>query len=165
VPERRGRGGGSGRGRPEAVVETSAGGVIYRRGTSGVQVLLIRDRYRHWGFPKGHVEREESAPEAALREVEEETGLTELRLGPQLLTIDWFFRFRGRLIHKYCHFYLIESPSGDTAPQLEEGITECVWLPLEEAIRSISYDNAREVLLVAAERLGERRPHPEPADD
>lgn len=160
MPERRGRGGGSGRGRPEAVVETSAGGVIYRRADAGVQVLLIRDRYRHWGFPKGHVEREESAAEAALREVEEETGLTELHLGPQLLTIDWFFRFRGRLIHKYCHFYLIESPSGDTAPQLEEGITECVWLPLEEAIRSISYDNAREVLLVAAERLGERRPQP-----
>jgi 8-oxo-dGTP pyrophosphatase MutT (NUDIX family) len=162
VAERRGRGG---RRRPEAVVETSAGGVIYRRADAGVHVLLIRDRYRHWGFPKGHVEREESAAEAALREVEEETGLTELHLGPQLLTIDWFFRFRGRLIHKYCHFYLIESPAGVAEPQLEEGITECVWLPLDEAIRSISYDNAREVLLVAAERLGERRGGVEPAED
>lgn len=142
-----------GRSRCRARVETSAGGVIYRRAGERVQVLLIRDAYQHWGFPKGHVEGCESAGEAALREVEEETGLCELRLGPELRTIDWFFRFQGRLIHKYCHFYLIESPAGETCPQREEGITECVWLPLEEAIRTISYENAREVLLLAAERL------------
>jgi 8-oxo-dGTP pyrophosphatase MutT (NUDIX family) len=147
---RRSRGG---RARAKAVVETSAGGVIYRWEAGTAHVLLIRDRYQHWGFPKGHVEHEESAAEAALREVEEETGLTELRLGPELRTIDWYFRFRGKLIHKYCHFYLIESPAGETEPEADEGITECVWLPLEDAIRSISYDNAREVLLAAAERL------------
>ena len=83
----------------------------------------------------------------------EETGLCQLRLERRLRTIDWFFRFRGRLIHKYCHFYLIESPAGETCPQAEEGITECVWLPLTQAIASISYDNAREVLRLAAEAL------------
>ena len=145
---RRGRGG---NGRP--VVETSAGGVIYRWDGHTAQVLLIRDRYQHWGFPKGHLEGAETAADAALREVSEETGLRELRLGPQLRTIDWYFRFRGRLIHKYCHFYLIESPEGDTCPQVEEGITECIWLPLHQAIESISYDNAREVLQLAADVL------------
>jgi len=149
---RRGRGGRGGAVPP--VVETSAGGVIYRWRDGCAHVLLIRDRYQHWGFPKGHLEGEETAADAALREVIEETGLCELRLGPELRTIDWFFRFRGRLIHKYCHFYLIESPDGDTCPQVEEGITECVWLPLHEAIASISYDNAREVLEIAAELLG-----------
>jgi len=146
---RRGRGGGNGR----PVVETSAGGVIYRWRQGTAHVLLIRDRYQHWGFPKGHLEGAETAADAALREVAEETGLRELRLGPQLRTIDWYFRFRGRLIHKYCHFYLIESPEGDTCPQVEEGITECIWLPLHQAIESISYDNAREVLQLAAEVL------------
>ena len=145
---RRGRGGGD---RP--VVETSAGGVIYRWHQGTAHVLLIRDRYQHWGYPKGHLEGAETAADAALREVAEETGLRELRLGPQLRTIDWYFRFRGRLIHKYCHFYLIESPEGDTCPQVEEGITECVWLPLQQAIESISYDNAREVLRIAADVL------------
>jgi 8-oxo-dGTP pyrophosphatase MutT (NUDIX family) len=135
------------------VVETSAGGVIYRWSQGTAQVLLIRDRYQHWGFPKGHLEGAETAADAALREVEEETGLRELRLGPQLRTIDWYFRFRGRLIHKFCHFYLIESPEGDTCPQVEEGITECIWLPLQQAIDSISYDNAREVLRLAADVL------------
>ncbi len=137
----------------QAVVETSAGGVIYRWQGGSAHVLLIRDRYHHWGFPKGHLEDGETPADAALREVSEETGLGELRLDAELQTIDWFFRFRGRLIHKYCHFYLIESPRGDTCPQAEEGITECVWLPLEQAIASISYDNAREVLRIAARRL------------
>jgi 8-oxo-dGTP pyrophosphatase MutT (NUDIX family) len=145
---RGGRGGGT-----RAVVETSAGGVIYRWCGRTAQVLLIRDRYQHWGFPKGHLEGAETAADAALREVEEETGLRQLRLGPRLQTIDWYFRFRGRLIHKYCHFYLIESPEGDTCPQVEEGITECVWLDLPQAIEHISYDNAREVLRIAAELL------------
>ncbi len=136
-----------------AVIETSAGGVIYRWREGRAHVLLIRDAYQHWGFPKGHVEATETAADAALREVQEETGLCTLRLDQRLRTIDWFFRFRGKLIHKYCHFYLIESPEGDTCPQQEEGITECIWLPLDEAIQSISYDNAREVLMLAAEAL------------
>jgi 8-oxo-dGTP pyrophosphatase MutT (NUDIX family) len=136
-----------------AVIETSAGGVIYRWRDGRAHVLLIRDAYQHWGFPKGHVEATETAADAALREVQEETGLCTLRLHQRLRTIDWFFRFRGKLIHKYCHFYLIESPEGDTCPQREEGITECIWLPLDEAIASISYDNAREVLMLAAEAL------------
>ena len=139
---------------PRARVETSAGGVIYRWSGEVPHILLIRDAYQHWGFPKGHLERGETPERAALREVEEETGLAHLVLGPRLQTIDWYFRAQGRLIHKYCHFYLIESPSGETNPQADEGITACTWVPLPEAIRQISYDNAREVLRAAADELG-----------
>lgn len=116
-------------------------------------ILLIRDSYQHWGFPKGHVERGETPDRAALREVREETGLGDLVLGPRLQTIDWFFRAGGRLIHKFCHFYLIEAPTGETVPQAEEGITACDWVPLQEALAQISYENARDVLRMAAETL------------
>ena len=112
--------------------------------------LLIRDSYRNWGFPKGHVERDEPADRAALREVAEETGLSTLVLRGTVDTIDWYFRFQGRLIHKVCHFYLIESGSAATCPQEEEGITACRWLPFDEALRLISYTNARDVLRQAA---------------
>lgn len=134
-------------------METSAGGVIYRWRGDTAHVLLIRDSYRHWGFPKGHLEEGETPAEAALREVEEETGLGNLVLGPALQTIDWFFRARGRLIHKYCHFFLIESPAGEATPQRDEGITACRWAPLHDAIDLISYDNAREVLRRAVAEL------------
>lgn len=136
-------------------METSAGGVIYRWRAEGPDILLIRDSYQHWGFPKGHLERGETPHVAALREVREETGLGDLILGPRLQTIDWFFRAGGRVIHKFCHFYLIESPTGDTVPQEEEGITECSWLPLTDALTRISYENAREVLERAAVTLKE----------
>jgi 8-oxo-dGTP pyrophosphatase MutT (NUDIX family) len=132
-------------------VETSSGGVVFRRGDAALDFLLIRDPYNNWGLPKGHIEGGETPAEAAVREVSEETGLLELTVVTQLPTIDWYFRDRGRLVHKFCHFFLVESVSGDPEPQLTEGITECVWRAADLAIETISYSNAREVMR-AAER-------------
>jgi ADP-ribose pyrophosphatase YjhB (NUDIX family) len=134
-------------------VERSAGGVVFRRQGRDPHVLLIRDPYRKWGLPKGHLEEGEGAEEAALREVREETGLSELAIGPDLGEIDWTFRRMGRRVHKFCRFFLMHSPAGDPTPELSEGITECVWLPVEDAARKVSYDNARGVILRAARHL------------
>jgi 8-oxo-dGTP pyrophosphatase MutT (NUDIX family) len=134
--------------------ETSAGGVLFRRDPDGhVRYLLIRDSYRNWGFPKGHLEPGEPPADAARREVAEETGLADLILHGPIRVIDWYFRFRGKTIHKYCHFFLFESRIGEPVPQEDEGITECAWHPLEEALATISYDNARGVLRRAAEMV------------
>ena len=130
--------------------ERSAGGVVLRRVNGKIHALLIKDPYKNWGLPKGHLEGAEEPPEAGLREVCEETGLGDLVLGPRLRTIDWYFRLRGRLIHKYCTFFLMVSYSGDPVPQVAEGITECRWLPLLEAIDAVDYENAREVVRDAA---------------
>jgi 8-oxo-dGTP pyrophosphatase MutT (NUDIX family) len=129
--------------------ETSAGGVVFRREGAGPLYLLIRDSYQNWGFPKGHVEAGEQPDAAALREVAEETGLDKLEIRANVETIDWHFRFRGRLIHKVCHFYLMEAADGKTKPQRAEGITACRWAPYDEAASLISYANAREVLVRA----------------
>ena len=114
-------------------------------------VLVIRDPYQNWGLPKGHLKSGEKSGDAALREVREETGLADLVLGQELATIDWYFRAEGKLIHKFCAFYLMTSEEGNPTPEAGEGITECVWLPLAEAAARISYDNAREVVTAAAE--------------
>src|SRR6476619_2304881 len=126
--------------------ETSAGGVVYRVAQGTALYLLIRDSYRNWGFPKGHVEDGELPDAAALREVSEETGLSDLALRGLIATIDCHFRFRGKLIHKICHFYLMETAESSTSPQRTEGITACRWLPFSEAEALISYGNARDVL-------------------
>jgi 8-oxo-dGTP pyrophosphatase MutT (NUDIX family) len=139
-----------------ARIETSAGGVVVRMtsdaaGAARPLFLIIRDSYDNWGFPKGHVENGERPEAAALREVCEETGLGSLTVRGTIDTIDWYFRFRGRLIHKICHFYLMETDRADTSPQRAEGITACRWEAYEEASQLVSYANARDVLRLAYE--------------
>ena len=141
-------------GKRRAELEVSAGGIVFRR-EDGEQprYLLIRDSYDNWGFPKGHLEDGESPAEAALRETVEETGLNHLTLQGPIRVIDWHFRFRGRHIHKYCHFFLFESAGGDANPQVEEGITACRWESLDQALEALSYDNARGVLKRAGDMV------------
>jgi 8-oxo-dGTP pyrophosphatase MutT (NUDIX family) len=138
-----------GRARPE----TSAGGVVFRIDAGQPLFLLIRDSYQNWGFPKGHLEAGELPSDAALREVSEETGLSDLSVRGSIETIDWYFRFRGQLIHKVCHFFLMETGEATTSPQRAEGITACRWTPFDEAEAMISYANARDVLRRAHEMV------------
>ncbi len=136
-------------------VERSAGGVVVRRIDQEERVLVIRDPYKNWGLPKGHLEEGEDLREAALREVREETGLERVRSGPEIDTIDWYFRSDEVLVHKFCTFFLMRSPSGEVEPEEEEGITECVWLSVEAALERVSYDNAREVVRKAGRLLAD----------
>jgi len=139
-------------------LETSAGGVVVRMasadgGDARPLFLIIRDSYDNWGFPKGHVEAGERPEAAALREVSEETGIESLTVRTSIDTIDWYFRFRGRLIHKVCHFYLMVTDLADTSPQRSEGITACRWESYEQAAQLVSYANARDVLRRAHELI------------
>jgi 8-oxo-dGTP pyrophosphatase MutT (NUDIX family) len=136
-----------------ATLETSAGGIVYRVHQGEPLFLLIRDSYRNWGFPKGHLEEDEAPQSAALREVREETGLESISVDGAIETIEWYFRFRGRLVHKVCHFFLMRTSNVRTTPQREEGITACRWATFDDAVRLISYDNARGVLTRAFEMV------------
>ena len=126
---------------------------MLRRLEGDLHVLVIRDPYGHLGLPKGHLEEGESEADAALREVREETGLTRLELGPRLGQIDWTFRQDGWKVHKHCTFFLMTSSRGAVRPEVEEGIRECLWMPLDEGARRVTYDNAREMVREAARRV------------
>jgi len=141
-----------------ARIEKSAGGVVVRHIGGVPHVLVIRDPYRNWGLPKGHLENGEGPGEAAVREVAEETGLADLTLGGELATIDWHFRSGGRLVHKFCVFYLMSSEEGEPTPEIAEGITECLWVRLADAESHITYDNAREVVRLARDELDSAAP-------
>ena len=140
----------------------SAGGLVVRGLEGGLHVLLIRDPYAKWGLPKGHAEAGEAPHETALREVSEETGLSDLELGPELETIEWTFRSGDTHVHKQATFYLMFSERGVPVPQQREGISEAEWVPLESAHERISYPNAKTVVRVAqAILLDGNRPEPQ----
>lgn len=141
---------------PQAArVELSAGGVIYRRhADEALEVLLIKDGYGNWGWPKGHVEAGESFAAAALRECGEETGLTRLQVKDLVGTTDWYFRSGDILVHKFCDYFLVEADPAELALPLQaEGIQACRWLRGEDAGLVLTYRNARYVLAAALERL------------
>ncbi len=138
-------------GRRRAERETSAGGVVFRCVDLEPQYLLILDGHENWGLPKGHLHRGEQPVDAARREIMEETGLEDLTLHGELGVTDWYFKAGGRLIHKYCQYFLFESLRGDPVPQRDEGITVCRWIGWEAALETLTFESAQSMLRRAGE--------------
>lgn len=123
-------------------VVQAAGGAVWRRSPAGAtEVLLVhRPRYDDWTVPKGKLEPGEDHAAAALREVEEETGLR-CTLGPELASSDYVDR-KGRPKHVR---YWAMTPAGGTFTPTDE-VDEITWLPLEEAEERLSYPRDAGVL-------------------
>jgi 8-oxo-dGTP diphosphatase len=118
----------------------AAGGVVVRDGT----VLLVhRPRYDDWTLPKGKLDRGESFEDAALREVEEETGLR-CRLLRELPSTE--YRVGGR--PKIVRYWLME-PEADTPFVPNDETDELRWLPPDEALTLLTYDRDREIVAAA----------------
>lgn len=96
-------------------------------------------------MPKGHVNRGETAEAAAVREVAEETGL-EGAIVRHLATIEYWFRAGPSRVHKYVDLFLMRYERGELQPQ-EAEVDDARWFPLDEAIRRVSFDRERDVLL------------------
>jgi len=120
----------------------AAGGVAWRAGVSGLEVLLVhRAHYDDWTIPKGKVDPGEGDEECALREVEEETGLR-CRLGRELPSIRWIDRNGSPKVSRY---WLLEAENVlEARPQNEIDAVE--WLLLADAIERLTYPRDVEVL-------------------
>jgi len=135
--------------------ETSAGGLIWRRGASDdFEVVLVRPAGKDaWCLPKGLLEKGESAEDAAVRECREETGFTVSPVEP-LGEISYVYSRRteaaGPLIRvfKKVYFFLMKFEGGDSAAHDWE-IDDVAWLGLDEAERRASYKSERALITKA----------------
>ena len=127
----------------------AAGGVVWRRNEENpVEIVLVhRLAYDDWAFPKGKLHPGESEEEAALREVEEETGLR-CRLGPELGTTS-YHDSQGRA--KVVRYWEMTPVAGTLAPANE--IDDARWVPLEQADTVLTYARDRDLLTGFRERL------------
>ncbi len=124
----------------------SAGIIIFfARGTKR-EYLLLQYAAGHWDLPKGKIEKGETKEQAALRELEEETGLTaRIILGFQETLAYWFKGYKkGDLVHKTVYFFI-----GRTSKKkvfLSDEHISYVWLPYKKAVEALSYKNAKQIL-------------------
>lgn len=123
-------------------VEKAAGGLVYNQ--KG-EILFI---YRNgkWDLPKGGIEKNEGKKEAAIREVEEETGVKNLKIIEKLDKTYHIFKRNGKYKLKITHWYKMETSSNQAlTPQLEEGIEKAIWVKPTDVpfLLENSYENIK----------------------
>ncbi len=130
--------------------ERSAGAVIYRDSPGGRLYLLLQNAGR-WDFPKGGVEKGESELQTVIREVEEETGLKDLKMVHGFRkVIEYFYRRDKKNIHKQVVYLLASTRSDKVKISFEH--QGYAWFPYPEALERASYDNSK-VTLTEAEKF------------
>lgn len=126
------------------VIEASGGVVV-----NEMDEILFIFRRGHWDLPKGKIEKGEKKKQAAVREVEEETGVSHLALHDKLCVTKHVYRSKsGKRIIKKSHWYNMSTLKADLIPQTEEDIEEAVWMTLEEfnAQPRVVYSSIKDVL-------------------
>lgn len=129
------------------MLDEVSGGILVYRDENPRKYLLLHYPAGHWDYPKGHVEESETEKEAAIRELEEETGISEdeIELEEDFReTIDYLYRKRGELSHKRVIFFMGKTEKEEITISIEhQGYT---WLPYEEAKEKLTFRNAKKLL-------------------
>jgi len=134
--------------------ERSAGLVVFRERGGRREYLLVQSR-RHgaWGFPKGHVRPGETDLAAARRETAEETGLADLEVVPGFVRA-LRYELPGSGIEKEAVYLPARAPDeAGPAGALDPEVAETVWVSLAEALRLLTFAEARELLRALDEFL------------
>jgi len=129
-----------------------------RKDDSEIYYLLLqyhsvsRTQKEYWDLPKGHIEKGEKLEDTVKREVEEETGLTDIQFIKGFKeTIRYFFKWGDKNILKFVTFYLAETKTKDV--KISEEHIGYKWLPYPGVIKQLTYKNAKDVLQKANEFL------------
>jgi 8-oxo-dGTP pyrophosphatase MutT (NUDIX family) len=125
--------------------------VVVRKSDAGTELVLGRRRRERdgatWSLPKGTPNADETIEQAALREVEEETGL-QVRIVAPIGPIEYYFVQSGTRIHKTVHYYLMEAVGGDLRYHDHE-FDEVRWVSRGDARTLMTFPTEREVVELA----------------
>ena len=139
--------------------QVSAGGVVFRAGNDRIDVVIVAvGGNNRWQLPKGLVEKDENPEIAAVREAREEGG-TESEAVEHIETVEYWYAGldKGERVrfHKRVHFYLLRYLSGDTSNHDWE-VNEARWVPIDEAMGQLAFDNERRVVAQAKQLITDR---------
>jgi bis(5'-nucleosidyl)-tetraphosphatase len=124
----------------------ACGVIVYLMKNREIHYLLVKSKqFDFYGFPKGHVEGEETEEETALREVLEETGLTPT-LVHHFKTQTSYLLESGKM---KTVIYFLGSIQDETIQLQEEEISDCKLLPYEDALITLKHENDRDILKLA----------------
>ncbi len=130
----------------QGIKEISAGGMVYRKEGNNYHFCLILDAYNKWTFPKGHIEKGESSEEAAKREIEEETGLSNLDIKKYLGESEIKVHTPGKkAFRKLIKYFLIETNQEKLIIPGTEELQDVRWFSKKESLYTIGYGNAKEI--------------------
>ncbi|MBL8159306.1 NUDIX domain-containing protein [Candidatus Saccharibacteria bacterium] len=137
----------------EVVRETTAGGIVFRRRDGQVQILLTQDAKDRWTIAKGHVEDGEVTRETAEREIQEETGLKEMRILDWLGKINFRYRRQNSLVLMTMHVYLVQAKGDTDKLKKEEWMNGIGWFGVPEALDKIEYEDIGKLILLAMKKI------------
>ncbi len=124
--------------------ERSAGAVLYRKSPAGKMYLLLNYPSGHWDFVKGNIEKGEMLKETVIREIKEETGISDVSFVEGFEDkVEYHYQRDGQLVHKEVVFFLAETKTENITLSHEHN--GYIWLDFNSALKKLTYMTAQKL--------------------
>jgi 8-oxo-dGTP pyrophosphatase MutT (NUDIX family) len=127
------------------IEERSAGAILFNETNSERKFLLLNYPSGHWDFVKGNIEKGETLLQTVIREIREETGITDVEFIEEFEDkIEYHYQREGDLVHKEVVFFLAKTKT--TVVKISHEHVGFVWLNFDDALKKLTYKNAKNIM-------------------